>query len=67
MGYELGEDYALRLDAEDPLAGYRDRFYLLKGTIYMDGNSLGLMSVDAERSLLRVMDEWSRDTLDRLR
>jgi kynureninase len=56
--YELGEDYALRLDAEDPLAGYKERFYRLRGSIYMDGNSLGLMSVDAERSLLRVMDEW---------
>lgn len=56
--YELGEDYALKLDAEDPLAGYRDRFYGIKDCIYMDGNSLGLMSVDAERTLLRVMDEW---------
>ncbi|OGD53478.1 kynureninase [Candidatus Bathyarchaeota archaeon RBG_13_60_20] len=56
--YEPGEDYALRLDAEDPLAGYRDRFYLPRDSIYMDGNSLGLMSVDAERSLLRVMGEW---------
>jgi kynureninase len=56
--YELGEDYALKLDAEDPLAGYKERFYGLKGSIYMDGNSLGLMSVDAERTLLRVMEEW---------
>jgi kynureninase len=58
MRFELGEDYALKLDAEDPLAGYKDRFYGLKDCIYMDGNSLGLMSVDAERTLLRVMDEW---------
>lgn len=58
MRYELGEDYALRLDAEDPLAGYKERFYELEGCIYMDGNSLGLMSVDAERTLLRVLDEW---------
>jgi len=58
MNYELDEDYALRLDAEDPLAGYKARFYGLEGCIYMDGNSLGLMSVDAERALLRVLDEW---------
>jgi len=56
--YEPGEDYAFRLDAEDPLAGYRDRFYLPRDSMYMDGNSLGLMSVDAERALLRVMGEW---------
>ncbi len=27
-------------------------------TIYVDGNSLGLLSKDAEQSLLRVLDEW---------
>jgi kynureninase len=53
MEFELGMDYALRLDAEDPLASYKDRFYHLPGKIYMDGNSLGLVSKDAEASLLR--------------
>ncbi|MBN2336256.1 kynureninase [Candidatus Bathyarchaeota archaeon] len=58
MAYELGEDYALRLDAEDPLGGFKERFYGLPDCIYMDGNSLGLMSVDAERTLMRVFNEW---------
>ncbi|TEU10039.1 kynureninase, partial [Candidatus Bathyarchaeota archaeon] len=58
MKFELGEDYALRLDAEDPLAGYKDRFYHLPGKIYMDGNSLGLLSRDAEESLLQILEEW---------
>jgi kynureninase len=43
---------------EDPLAGFRKRFYVPDGTIYMDGNSLGLFSKDAEHSTLRVLDEW---------
>lgn len=60
MDFELGEDCALRLDEADPLAGYKDRFYGLQGCIYMDGNSLGLMSFDAESTLLRVMDEWKK-------
>ena len=60
MDFELGEEYALRLDEADPLAGYRKRFYGLPGCIYMDGNSLGLMSYDAESTLLRVMDEWRK-------
>ena len=58
MKFELGEDYALWLDADDPLAGYKDRFYHLPGKIYMDGNSLGLLSIDAEESLLHILEEW---------
>jgi len=58
--FQLGEDFALELDAEDPLAPFRDRFYQIPGVIYMDGNSLGLLSKDAEETLLRVLDEWRR-------
>ncbi len=58
MVFELGLDYALRMDAEDPLASFKDRFYHLPGIIYMDGNSLGLLSRDAEASLLALIEEW---------
>jgi kynureninase len=58
--FQLGEDFALKLDAKDPLSTYKDRFYHVPGVIYMDGNSLGLMSKDAEASLFRVLDEWRR-------
>ena len=53
-------DEARRRDAEDPLASYRTRFYTPPGAIYLDGNSLGLLSRDAERTLLRVLDEWKK-------
>ena len=39
---------------------YRDRFYLPEGLIYLDGNSLGLLCRDAERSLLDTLDNWRR-------
>ncbi len=58
MKYDLNEDFALELDANDPLAGYKKRFYPLEDIIYMDGNSLGLMSVDSEHTLMRVVEEW---------
>jgi kynureninase len=52
------EAYAAALDRADPLARFRSRFYVPPGMIYMDGNSLGLLSRDAERSLRRVLGEW---------
>ena len=55
---EPTEACALALDRDDPLAGFRDRFYLLPDTIYMDGNSLGLLSRDAEASLLETLAAW---------
>ena len=56
--YQPGEDFALKMDTEDPLATFKNRFYQLPNSIYMDGNSLGLMSKDAEETLLRVSNEW---------
>lgn len=51
-------EYANKLDKEDTLKEFRSKFYIPDGTIYMDGNSLGLLSKDAETSLLRVLNEW---------
>jgi len=56
--FETSEDFALKLDLEDPLAKFRNRFYIPEGTIYVDGNSLGLLSKDSESSVLRVLNEW---------
>jgi kynureninase len=44
-------------DRADPLADLRERFHL-PTELYMDGNSLGPLSTDAERTLDRVVDEW---------
>lgn len=49
---------AKELDDSDSIAGFRDRFYRPGGKIYLDGNSLGLLSRDAERSLLGVLEKW---------
>lgn len=56
--FELGEEFSRQLDTMDPLREIKNRFYLRTNEIYMDGNSLGLMSKDAEKSLMRVIDEW---------
>eukprot|EP01036_Dinobryon_divergens_P006812 gene6812-9058_t len=53
---ELAEVAAL--DAADPLARFRAEFFLPPGKIYLDGNSLGLLSRRAETHLARVVSEW---------
>ena len=57
-------EYAKALDAADKLAAFKDEFYLTKETIYMDGNSLGLLSKRAERSLLDLLNSWKTLGID---
>lgn len=46
-------------DAADPLASFRARFYPpTDGSVYLDGNSLGLLSRDAEAAVHRALGEW---------
>ena len=54
----LSREAAAQLDAADPLAHFRERFFCPEGQIYLDGNSLGLLSRDAERTLLEVLENW---------
>ena len=58
------EDYATRLDKADDLAHFASRFYKTPGTIYLDGNSLGLLSMDAEESLLKALEQWKTLGID---
>jgi kynureninase len=54
-------EYAQRaeeLDAADVLAPFREQFYVQPGQVYLDGNSLGLLSRDAEQGVLRVLAAW---------
>ncbi|MED2629879.1 kynureninase, partial [Bacillus thuringiensis] len=36
-------EYALECDKHDELKDYQTEFYKKEGTIYLDGNSLGLL------------------------
>ena len=56
--FESGKDFAKYLDDEDPLKSFRKRFSIPEGCIYLDGNSLGLMPKDSEKTLSRVLEEW---------
>ncbi|WP_214835403.1 kynureninase [Exiguobacterium sp. s122] len=56
--------YAETLDANDALARYREEFYLPQDGIYMDGNSLGLLSKRAERTLMESLQDWKELGID---
>jgi kynureninase len=47
------------LDAADPLRGFRDRFTLPEGVVYLDGNSLGALPRATPARIAEVVaEEW---------
>ncbi len=59
MKYESAE----KMDAADPLSGYRKKFHIPKtktgeDCIYFCGNSLGLQPVTVEAALKQELDDW---------
>jgi kynureninase len=56
--FNISEECARKLEDDDPLGPVRRRFHVPEGAIYVDGNSLGLLSKNAERSVQRVLKEW---------
>lgn len=55
---------AKNLDEKDPLKDFNKEFYMEEGQIYMDGNSLGLMSKRAEAKLLSLLGSWKSFGID---
>ena len=57
---------ALALDAADPLAYFRDRFYIDDEEVcYLDGNSLGRLPLETVSAVGEFMnDEWGAEAVD---
>jgi kynureninase len=64
IAFDPSVERAHALDEADPLRGLRARFHLPPGKIYLDGNSLGCLSADAEASVLRILAEWKTGAID---
>src|SRR4051794_20892966 len=69
MTFSADEDFALRLDSEDPLRRFRDRFHvpLSSGNqplIYFCGNSLGLMPKTAKQLVEEELEDWAKLAVD---
>lgn len=69
MTFSDDEDFALKLDAEDPLRAFRGKFCLPFGKdgkplIYFAGNSLGLMPKSAKGIVEEELDNWAKLGVD---
>jgi kynureninase len=69
MQFSADEDFALKLDREDPLRDFREKFHLPIGKdgkplIYFAGNSLGLMPKAAKQIVEEELDNWARLGVD---
>lgn len=60
--FKDGIAFARKLDSKNRLARFADRFYKTD-EIYMDGNSLGLASKDAEEALLEALAVWKKEAI----
>lgn len=58
------KEYALDMDSKDELAYLKEEFYMQPDSIYMDGNSLGLMSKRAEASAVKLLNSWKKYGID---
>jgi len=69
MTFSGHKDFALQLDAEDPLRRFREKFHLPLGNdgeplIYFAGNSLGLMPKSARQVVEEELDNWAKFGVD---
>ena len=62
--YKTNLEFARKLDTADPLKSFRTRFYIPENTIYMDGNSLGLLSKDSEVTLHHNLKKWKTKAIN---
>jgi kynureninase len=63
MQYEHGKDFAAKMDSNDPLGSYRNKFYIPKtkdgkDVIYFAGNSLGLQPKTVRSYVEQELLDW---------
>src|ERR1700719_1735361 len=69
MQFSADEEFALKLDGEDSLHQFREKFHVPLGKdgkplIYFAGNSLGLMPKAARKIVEQELDDWAKLGVD---
>src|SRR5687768_10718460 len=67
--YDSSQEFAQDADTADPLRKFRDRFHFPlacnnSNSVYLTGNSLGLMPKTARGYVEQELDEWARLAVD---
>lgn len=62
--FHNGEEFAIAMDGRDPLAHFRERFFIPKATsgedcIYLCGHSLGLQPKTVKKYIEQELQEWA--------
>lgn len=64
MNFENTSEFARRLDQEDPLASFRERFFIPqvngRDSLYFTGNSLGLQPRTVADCVREELDNWAQ-------
>ncbi len=65
MNYKNTSIFAKEMDAQDPLAKYRDQFHIPvqkngQPFVYLCGNSLGLQAKSTKDALIQELDDWAK-------
>ncbi len=62
MTFEYSQEFAQKQDEQDPLKGFRNKFFIptLNGeeTVYLTGNSLGLQPKNVEKYIKEELEDW---------
>ncbi len=61
--FETGKEFAVAMDARDPLSDYRNRFFIPQHAgqdcVYLSGHSLGLQPKSAAAYVQQELDDWA--------
>ena len=64
MNFESSLRFAKKMDEQDPLKGFREKFlfpdFHKNEVIYFTGNSLGLQPVTTRQMILEELDDWGK-------
>ena len=64
MNFESSLSFAKKMDEQDPLKGFREKFlfpdFHKNEVIYFTGNSLGLQPVTTREMILEELDDWGK-------